>query len=89
MKSPEEYLEEEINKLHDSGQPWYDEGIYDGTASPILAAIKQACYDGYMQALNDYENKILELVHPMVNKTVGDIALDEIRLEYNKKIING
>lgn len=45
MKKSEKYLEEEIDKLHDNDQPWYDAGIYDGTALPILNAIKVAQID--------------------------------------------
>ena len=45
MKKAIEYLEEEINKLHDSDQPWFDGNIYDGESSPILKAIKQAQFD--------------------------------------------
>ena len=46
LKSAEEYLEEECTRtLAESGNPWYENGIYDGRHDEILNAIKQAQID--------------------------------------------
>ena len=45
FKSAEEYLEDAVNKLHYSDQPWFENGVYDGGIRAILEAIKQAQLD--------------------------------------------
>lgn len=45
MKKAEDYLEEEVDKLHYSDQPYFDNGIYDGNSKAIISAIKAAQLD--------------------------------------------
>ena len=45
MKTPEQYIKDAINKLHDSDKPWFADNVYDGGSGPIIEAIKQAQVD--------------------------------------------
>lgn len=45
MKRAEDYLIEEIEKLSELDQPWYEDYIYDGNSLAIINALKQAKID--------------------------------------------
>jgi hypothetical protein len=53
MKKPEEYLENAVNRLHDSEQPYLDENVYDGKLSPIIQAIKAAQEDAIRETVKE------------------------------------
>jgi hypothetical protein len=61
MKKPEEYLENAVNRLHDSEQPYLDENVYDGKLSPIIQAIKAAQEDAIRETVQKcVENATIE-----------------------------
>lgn len=57
MKKASEYLQDELSKLDDIDQPWLDYNVYDGRATPIFEAIKQAQKDAVEYALEQAAEK--------------------------------
>lgn len=71
MKKPVDYILDEIEKLHEIDQPYFDDddvSIYDGNSEPIFKAIKQAQ---------------IEAVVATLKRTMSD----EHNIEFYKKIL--
>ena len=65
MKKAEQYLEDVINQLHDSDQPWFTDNVYDGGSGPIMEAIKQAQIDAIEETVKlCAKNAYCDLIHP-------------------------
>jgi hypothetical protein len=93
MKSPEQYLEDAIEKTDDVDQPFFDKNhlIYDGKAKPIINAIKQAQIDAYNESLDDTIKHVavehIDLTTDEVFDYTDVLVDDDVEVRVNKQSI--